>query len=290
MSLCTPSKEAIFQQFRTCRGLYVLGAGVSAGHVPLSNGLLRAPALDYVRGGCFPAFLPSQSELTKKSVAATTGSNLTTTLSILFPNRTPRPGTEEFPLEEMLRRMPDLYTLQHMRHALAKPRFLDEQSDNYLVFRHFHPSVILNYNHDGLASYLCRPHKVVVPHGTVESWYGSPQMADYPKALRDFDLPVPPATVTPCVPESESDSDLKSKIYEAVWSSLQFLALIGYSFSRIECSCDQGDSSGARCARSRSTRSWNLKPSPQRSSMANRLTDPSQPLMLSVPKAVPLPR
>jgi len=178
-----PCKETILRHFRTRRGLYILGAGASVGHVRLSNGLLRAPALAYARGGSFSALVSKQSELTRKSVAAATGNNLKTALSHLFPDRVVRPGTAEFPLEEMLQLMPDLYTLQHMRHALAKPRFMDHQSDNYLAFRLFHPSVILNYNLDGLASHLCRPHKVITPHGTIESWYGSPQMADYLRAF-----------------------------------------------------------------------------------------------------------
>lgn len=227
-----PSHETLLRHFRTRRGLYVLGAGTSAGHVPVSLGLLRGPALDYARGGSFPAAVPGQSELTRKSIATATGSNLSAALSLLFPDREVRPGTPQFPLEELLRRQSDGYTCLHIMHALAKPCFWNTQSDNYLAFSLFYPSVILNYNLDGLASSLCRSHKVITPHGTVNMGYGSPDMAKFLQVARGIDLTISPDDVTLCVSGSDTDWELRSMLWEAVERTPDFVAVIGYSFGR----------------------------------------------------------
>jgi hypothetical protein len=232
MLLRPTSYGTILRQFRSGRVLYILGAGASSGHVPLSVGLLQAPALDYALGDSFPALVSEQSGLTRKSVATVTGSNLHTALSLIFPDRVVRPGTVVFPLEEMAQRQPDGFTLLHMMHGLAKPRFWKQQSDNYLAFRFLRPSVILNYNLDGLASDLCSSHKVITPHGTVDPGYGSPRIADLLTKLREFNIPVSPDNVTLCVPESDTDACLKSLLRDAYRQTPDFVAVIGYSFGR----------------------------------------------------------
>ena len=138
------------------------------------------------------------------------------------------------PLEELLLRQSDIHTEMHMLHLIAKPVFLGLNSDNYRGFCRFHPGVILNYNHDGLASYWCRPrHQVLVVHGTVEPWFGSTYVAEYPERAGMYDLPVPPHNLLLCLPESESE-ELKLTINGAFMPLPNFVAMIGYSLVAME--------------------------------------------------------
>jgi hypothetical protein len=70
----TPSYEFLLRHLRSRRGLYILGAGTSAGasewagEVRFGQDFLIGPALEYVRGGSFPVSLPIPSELSRKIV------------------------------------------------------------------------------------------------------------------------------------------------------------------------------------------------------------------------------
>ena len=58
-----PSYEFILQHFQTQRGLYILGAGASAGSAPFGGEFSRVPSLDYLRNfGSFPAIIPAHDE------------------------------------------------------------------------------------------------------------------------------------------------------------------------------------------------------------------------------------
>jgi hypothetical protein len=232
-SSSTPSYETVLRHFRTSRGLYILGAGASAGLVPFGLDVLRGPAIDYLQGGGFPVDIPQQSELlTQRIVADLMGMDVDERRSLTFPGRVRRPGTTDFPWE-MSRRQPDFYTRLALKHSLAKSRFCHWRSDSYRAFQLFHPSVILNYNLDGLASDLChRCHRVIAAHHTVPRRYGSPQMAKILASVRGSNLPVPSDDILVCVPESYTDVQLQRRLSEAMGSSPHFVALIGYSFSR----------------------------------------------------------
>ena len=46
-------------------------------------------------------------------------------------------------------------------------------------FRAFHPSIILNYNHDGFAAAQCSDkHWAIDIHGSIDPWYGSPDVKE----------------------------------------------------------------------------------------------------------------
>jgi hypothetical protein len=128
------SYETILQHFRSRSGLYILGAGASAGIVPFGASFLSTPAVGYVHAGSFPADIPQQSELTRRSIAALLGMNDEDRRARLFGGREIRPGTTDFPYEEQLRRQSDFYTRLHLKHLLAKPRYWQRQSDSYLAF------------------------------------------------------------------------------------------------------------------------------------------------------------
>ena len=229
------SYETILQHFRSRSGLYILGAGASAGIAPFGASFLRKPAVDYALGGSFPADIPQQSEFTRRSIAALLGMNAEDRRALLFGGRELRPGTPDFPYKEKLRRQPDFFTRLHLMHHLAKPRYWHQQCDNYLAFRFFHRAVILNYNLDGLATDMCNAfHKVIAAHGTIEQGYGSPHMAEYLMAVREFNLPVPPDDRLLCIPESVADFSLQRRLFEAMRTRPNFVAVIGYSFGKTD--------------------------------------------------------
>jgi hypothetical protein len=222
-----PSYEFMLKHFRARPGLYILGAGASAGEAPFGENFMLGPALDYIPGG-FPVDIPTHSELSQKIIAIANGLSP----ADFFPERAIRLGTEEFPVYEMLRRLPDYYARLFMKHKLAAPRFLQRQSDNYRVFRAFYPSMILNYNLDGLATDLCgKYHRVIDAHGTIEHGYGSPQAAKVIEVARGFDLAGLSDDLLLCTPE-ERYLQLPQRLSWVEKCAPDFIAVIGYSFGR----------------------------------------------------------
>src|SRR5258708_5503705 len=116
MISATPSLEFLLWLFRARRGLFILGAGASAGaseeagEVRFGQDFLVGPALDYVRGDSFPVSLPVSTELSRKVIKVAEG----VPLSRVFPDRTIRPGMDEFPYHELLQRMPDGFARLYM--------------------------------------------------------------------------------------------------------------------------------------------------------------------------------
>jgi len=147
------SHEFILKHFQVRPGLYVLGAGVSAGAAPLGIAFWRSAALDYLRNfSSFPASIPTQAELTERIIK--NASNLT--IDDIWPGRGLRPGTEIVLYGEILQRLPGLFVRVHLKHVLSAARYHAAQSagllnHSYGVFQYVHPSMIATYNHDGLA-------------------------------------------------------------------------------------------------------------------------------------------
>jgi hypothetical protein len=224
-----PSFEFLLNEFRTRRGLYLLGAGASAGEVPFGESFMMGPALDYLRNsGSFPADIPIQSELNKKIIRIASP----LLISRLFPDRDIRDATD-FPYQELLRRLPNFHARFYMKHTLATARYSGRQSESYRVFRAFRQSLILNYNLDGLASELCgKRHGVIAMHGTVDREYGSAKSAALLPHLREFDLPVTNDDILMCVPEDYGDAQLARRWLTALRFRPDFIAIIGYSFGR----------------------------------------------------------
>jgi hypothetical protein len=212
------------------RGLFVLGAGASAGLVPFGLGFMTAPAIDFVRnGGSFPVERPLHDTRTKKVLKAVRLLGL----SDFFPDREIRSGNEDYPFRELAERVSNSHVYYQMAHALASPSYTKRQSDNYRVFRHFRPSLIFNYNLDGLASAQCgTQHRVIDMHGTLNPAYGSPAVRPLLEMAREFDLPLTSENNILCVPEEGSDWALARKLLTAERFDPDFVAVIGYSFGR----------------------------------------------------------
>src|SRR5690348_8313734 len=97
------SFESILQHFRYQRGLYMLGAGSSAGLAPIGNGLYRIAALDWWRnGGGFSPDIPIHSPLVQKIIESQSDCSQEE-----IWGRPIRVGTEPFPTGEMLQRLPN---------------------------------------------------------------------------------------------------------------------------------------------------------------------------------------
>lgn len=235
MASTTPSHEFLLWLFRARRGLFILGAGASAGasesagEVRFGLDFLLGPPLDYVRGGSFPVSIPVPSELSHKLIKAAQG----VPPSRIFPDRNIRPGMQEFPYRELVQRMSDGYARLYMSHDLTKVRFSGRPRDNYTAFRLFHPAMLMNYNLDGLATEYCGDvHQVVTPHGTLPKGYGSPDMARLLTSVRDYDLQLGPDGVVMSVPESCDDANLWHCLDAMTTCAPHFVAIIGYTFGR----------------------------------------------------------
>lgn len=228
-----PSYEFILGQFRTRRGLYILGAGVSTGAAPLGEAFWTAAPLDYLHNlGSFSADIPVHSELTQKMID--------NSHRLILEDRAIRFGIEDSLLQwEILQRMPNYYARLYLKHRLSKFRFSGRQSDSYRIFQTFHRSLIMNYNHDGLAAdCLGQFHHVQDMHRTIDGRYGSPRMYEIIDDVRDYDLSDIHDGITMGVPESYFDPYLAHKLLKAAREVSicppNFLAIIGYSFAQNE--------------------------------------------------------
>src|SRR5688572_4752361 len=96
-------------------GLYLLGAGASAPVVPMAPEMLQSTAHSYIQLGSFPPELALQTILTARVQEQAVGHD--------FLGRSLRPGTDDFPVREVLARLCHGGALAHYMHQLAGPRF-----------------------------------------------------------------------------------------------------------------------------------------------------------------------
>ena len=225
-----PSLETIARQFRSQRGLYIVGAGTSVGDAPLGQSFMEGPALDYARNsGSIPTTIPVQSYLNRRILEAARS----VLPSQVFPGREYRYGTDDFPFLEIVQRMPNSHARLYLKHTLSMTRFAGRKSDNYRVFSQFRRGMVVNYNHDGLAADFCSPfHDVINMHGVVERTYGSPAAAEWIAQVREYDLSLGPDDLLMCEPESFQDIALQRKFLRVARFQPDFVAIIGYSFGR----------------------------------------------------------
>lgn len=225
-----PSLEFMLREFRRYPGLYVLGAGASAGAAPLGRAFWTASSLEFLRNlRGFSASIPVHSELTRRMIEG----SRELTVSEIFPGRELRLEDEKSLCLEILERLPNYFARTYLKHLLAKANFTGRQSDSYRIFRCFRPSLIANYNHDGLATRLAATrHRVVEMHGGVERGYGSPQMAKFLEQAREYHLVDAEDGLVMGLPESYLDLKLARNLQIIGACSPAFVAIIGYSFAR----------------------------------------------------------
>jgi hypothetical protein len=225
------SYECLLRRLRSYSGLYLMGAGASAGIAPLGRSFWTAAPLDFLQNlSGFSAQKPDHSALTQHIIK----NSRDIRMSEIFPGREIRPGTTDLPYREILHRIPNYYARLVLKHRLARANFEAFPIDNYSVFEFFRPSLIATYNHDGLASRLCgRRHRVLDMHGSVGREFGSPQVKAFIEQVREYHLPEASDGILMGVPESPwRDRGLVLKLLEIGRFRPAFIAIIGYSFAR----------------------------------------------------------
>jgi hypothetical protein len=198
---------------------------------PLGNAFWRRPATAFLRDiGAIPVEVPKQSLLTSRML----GEARRIGAKDVYPDRIFRPGADDFPYQDALRRMTDYYARNIIKHALARPLWDRRQSHNYNIFNSFFPSVLANYNHDGLAEAYCgRRHRVLSMHGTVGEHFGAPWVGQFLADSREFDFPMHHDGLLMGVPEGQS-VELLGRLQSATAFRPDFIAVIGYSFAKID--------------------------------------------------------
>jgi hypothetical protein len=225
------SFEWLLRQWRSETGLYLLGAGASSGIAPLGRAFWTTAPLDFLRSlTSFSAEIPNHSLLTLRMIENSSG----ITISDIYPGREIRAGSWEYPIREILQRIPNFYDRIWLKHLLSKPNFAALQNDNYGVFNFFRPSLIANYNHEGLATRLCgqRRHRILEMHGSVGREFGSPDLESFINQVREYHLPEVLDGIVMGVPESCADQALALNLLTIGRFNPRFIAIIGYSFAK----------------------------------------------------------
>jgi hypothetical protein len=227
--------EELLWRFRHSRGLFLLGAGASAGIVRFGASFMAAPSLDFLeKFTAISASRTKQDLLTRRSVEAA------------MPSLLARRGERGFDLETakaVLAHMPNGVPNLHLVHELAKARLEQLENDlryrNYRIFEFFPPTVLLNYNLDGIASDICGAcHQVIPVHGTVKTHLGAPDIVDLLGKVRDFGFDVSFDDLLLCVPEPAFGKPGHAELFarlSAMWSlEPDFVAICGYSFASLD--------------------------------------------------------
>ena len=146
-----------------------------------------------------------------------------------------RPGTDEPPYREILDRLPHGGADAAYKHLLAVQRFAQRRFPSYTMLRAFWPSILLNYNLDGLAADTCGDHHLVVPmHGSVPADYGSPAGREIARSLQEYRIELPYDGLHPIGPELVTDAALQCRLRYMEWRDATFAMIVGYSFGRFE--------------------------------------------------------
>lgn len=214
--------------FLSASGNYLLGAGASAGDVPVDP--MKPLVLRYLReAGSFP-ILPTKHTFLDL-LAIEFGRNVSN--EDVWPDRPLRPGTLAEDYGWRLQRIPSLFVRRATMAALAEAGWRRRRTHSYTVFRAFYPSLIFSYNHDGLAVALCgRRHRVYDLHHTVPSAYGSPMATRILTSLADVHLPTEPDGIPLFEPEAWHHRRIVDAFSDAERHRAEFIAIIGYSFWR----------------------------------------------------------
>jgi hypothetical protein len=227
--------EELLWRFRHSRGLFILGAGASAGIVPFGLRFMAAPPLDFLEHWTSLSVTPTKQDLlTRRSIEAA------------MPSLLARRGERGFDLElkkAVLAHMPNSVPSLHLVHELGKARLKQLKDDlryrNYGIFKFFPPTTLLNYNLDGLAGDICGAHHQVIPvHGTVKAHLGAPDVADLLGKVRDCGFDIGFDDLLLCVPEPTFGEpgyrDFVARL-SPMWNfEPDFVAICGYSFASLD--------------------------------------------------------
>jgi hypothetical protein len=228
----TISLEALHWRFRYSKGLFLLGAGASTGIVPFGSTLMSAGPVDFHDNS--PSFSAAP---TKKDVLAQRSVDVARTI---LQARRGQLGFDADLASAKIDRMPSAFANFKVVHIIGKARLHQQVNDlryrNYEVFNFFPPTVLLNYNLDGVATDICGVHHRVVPvHGTVKAHLGSDETAQLVDRLRESDIDFRFRDLLLCAPEPHFDQpghdDLIRRLAPMWDFAPDFVAVCGYSFA-----------------------------------------------------------
>ena len=211
---------ALSRSFRRAGSFYVLGAGVSAPHVPTINQLSGRLLRDFLDGGIF------QTEPLKRDTVS---------------NRVIRdPECWKDPMRwELIQRLPPGYVTGKLP-TLLSAGLAPRANANYRVFNlAAKPSTIFNMNVDGLASRICKGHRVFEAHGRSPGVriLKSSGWTSYVDAIREFPNLPPPLVPGLVLPGPEPAAVLARQSYknaEKLLKAAQYISIVGYSFGGMD--------------------------------------------------------
>lgn len=229
--------------------IYVLGAGTSYGLVPFTPGLRGVMATEFHAPGVYSVEPPIATDLYRRIM---TDSGKQANLNQILFRRISEPALTFF-IQRALWRRPD---------RLAPP--------NYRVFRLIGtPSVLFNFNLDGMATFYCRNrHTVLEPHGSIDTeWFAPGIYEDLRDAVMSYDLVLPQIRYK-LLPSPEPGRITLRFAYRALsryFANAPGVLIIGYSFGRQQSGFDDSESLEFFVEFLRATRKhvFVLSPSPQ---------------------------
>lgn len=212
------SLEELSRSFATRGSFYVLGAGVSVPHVPITHQLSELILESFVAGGIFQTTPIPRDIVTSRVVRD--------------------PECWRDPLRwEFVQRLPPAYVIAKLPELLSASHTV--ANPNYEVFKLAKPSTIFNFNVDGLASRICKGHLVLETHGRTPGLEALKRVgwSTYASAILEFPELPPPFVPGLILPGPEPASVLERKAYLSAARSLttaDYVAVIGYSFGSMD--------------------------------------------------------
>ena len=210
---------ALSRCFGSAGSFYVLGAGTSVPHVPTTDQLSEQILHSFLEGGIF------QTEPIERDIVS---------------SRVIRdPEYWKDPMRwELVQRLPPAYVIGKLPELLSTRAGVPIA--NYEVFNlAAKPSTIFNMNVDGLASRICRGHRVLEMHGRSpdRELLERSGWKTYTEAILEFPELPPPLVPGLVLPGPESTDVLARVEYRAAQrliNTAKYVSIVGYSFGGMD--------------------------------------------------------
>jgi hypothetical protein len=196
------------------RSFYILGAGVSAGIIPMTHQQGELIVNRHLEYGIFSG---NPIEIDPQATR------------ILGSSRFPDDQTKK----ALIDRLPS-GAIRAISMQLMTPDKINKLSHKYIVFNKARiPSIIFNYNNDGLASRYCKRHYILYPHSVLNDIYRSSEwdrIIDY-CLLYHFEPPVPSGLILPGREPIGIINNPAFRFAEAYFEYTEdYIVIVGYSF------------------------------------------------------------
>jgi len=210
--------ELLFEALKMKNNFYVLGAGVSAGIIPLTNEIRDKVIPDFLSRGSYSPDIHDHDETYKR---------------IIGENR----KYDDPLIEEIVGKMPPAF-LQAATVTHLVPLAVRAVPSQYAIFSFAcSPSTFFSMNLDGLARRFCTGHVVLEPHGTIPiSLVRSEAWQEIRNGSVDYDIDLPDFGDA-LLPQSEPRNITSRTAYDRaikLFPLARYLVMIGYSFGKFK--------------------------------------------------------